>query len=154
MSFIIPNFRWGWLNRAGYTVGTTGIKPFSSYVPNRLDIYELLNRQSSRIERQELAGLSGNFEQYFHQKSKLGIVRPRSIRVYTVCTVCTERKIDRPQFVYNKIFLKKLLQKLVNHIFTLLVAPFASKQANFCKRFFQKYFVVHELCRLSNILRV
>ena len=36
--------------------------------------------------------------------------------------------------MYNKIFLKKLLQKIVVHIFTLLLAPFASKLVNFSRQ--------------------
>ena len=43
---------------------------------------------------------------------------------------CTERIFNSRPFVYKKIFLKKLLQKLLAHIFTLLLAPFASKLIN------------------------
>ena len=45
--------------------------------------------------------------------------------------VCTDRIFDSPPFMYNKIFLKKLLQKLLAPIFTLLLAPFASKLVNY-----------------------
>ena len=40
----------------------------------------------------------------------------------------------RPQFVNNIMFLKKLLQKFVAHIFTLLLAPFASKLVYYSRR--------------------
>ena len=47
--------------------------------------------------------------------------------IYLTPYVCTERFFDCRPFMYNKIFLKKLLLKLVAHIFTLLLAPFALK---------------------------
>ena len=51
----------------------------------RLDIYELLNRTSSRIVRVAAAsGLAQEFRIILPTKSKLRIVRARSIRVYTV----------------------------------------------------------------------
>ena len=48
--------------------------------------------------------------------------------------VCTEQIFATPQFVYNKIFLNKLLQKLVAYIFTLRLAFFASKSVNYSRR--------------------
>ena len=42
-----------------------------------------------------------------------------------------KRIFASPQFVYNKIFLTKLSYKLVAQIFTLLLAPFASKLVNY-----------------------
>ena len=48
--------------------------------------------------------------------------------------VCTERIFDSRPFTYNKILLKKLLKKLTAHILTLLLAPFASKLANYSRR--------------------
>ena len=44
--------------------------------------------------------------------------------------VYTERIFDSPPFLYNKMFLKELLHKLLAHIFTLLLTPFASKLVN------------------------
>ena len=44
---------------------------------------------------------------------------PYSIRIF-----------DSRLFTYNKIFKKKLLLKLIAHIFTLLLAPFAYKLVN------------------------
>ena len=43
---------------------------------------------------------------------------------------CTERIFDSRPFMYNKIFLKTLLQKLVAHISMLFLALFASKFVN------------------------
>ena len=86
--------------------------------------------------------------------------------------VCTER-IDSRLFMYNKLFLKKILLKLVVHIFTLHLSPlrpnwsitrgtqwvfkdseefrnrrhFPLKTA---MRFFQKYFVVHKQAVVEN----
>ena len=48
--------------------------------------------------------------------------------------ICTERIFDRPPFMYNKVFLSKLIQNLVANIFTLLLVPFASKLVNYSKR--------------------
>ena len=48
--------------------------------------------------------------------------------------VCTERIFACPQFVYIKIFLKKLSYKLVIYIFTLLLTIFASKSAKYKRR--------------------
>ena len=45
--------------------------------------------------------------------------------------VCTERIFDSRLSMYNKSFLKKVLYKFVIHIFTLLLAPFASKSVNY-----------------------
>ena len=45
--------------------------------------------------------------------------------------VCTERIFDCQPFMYNNVVLKKLLFKLLARIFTLLLAPFASKLVNF-----------------------
>jgi len=47
--------------------------------------------------------------------------------------VGTEGNFDSPQFVYNKIFLKKLLMKIINHVFRLLLARFASKLVNYSR---------------------
>ena len=48
--------------------------------------------------------------------------------------VCTERIFDSRPFMYNKIFLLKILQELVAHIFTLLLPPFAFKLVNHSRR--------------------
>ena len=47
--------------------------------------------------------------------------------------VSTERIFDSRPFMCKKTFLKKLLQKLVVHIFTLLLAHFASKSVNYSR---------------------
>ena len=52
---------------------------------------------------------------------------------YLTPYVCTERIFDSRPFMYNKMFLKKTPQKLVANIFTLLLAPFASKMVNYSK---------------------
>ena len=44
--------------------------------------------------------------------------------------VCNERFFDSPLFMYNTMFLRKLLLKFVAHFCTLLLAPFASKLVN------------------------
>ena len=43
---------------------------------------------------------------------------------YNIHKVRTERIFDSPPFIYNKIFLKELSYKFVDHIFKLLLAPF------------------------------
>ena len=48
--------------------------------------------------------------------------------------ICTERFFASPQFVFNKLFLNKLLKKLVAYIFALLFGPFASKLVNYSRR--------------------
>ena len=53
--------------------------------------------------------------------------------IYLTTYVCPERIFDSRPFMYNKILLKRLLQKLVAHIFTLLLAPFASKLVNYSR---------------------
>ena len=50
--------------------------------------------------------------------------------IYLTTYVCTERIFDSWLFMYHKTFLKKILRKLVAHIFTLLLAHFASKLVN------------------------
>ena len=45
--------------------------------------------------------------------------------------VCTERIFDSRLLMNKKVFLKKILQPFVVHIFTLLLAPFASKSVNY-----------------------
>ena len=52
---------------------------------------------------------------------------PAKTWIYLTPYVCTERIFDSRPFMYNKVFLEKLLLKLVAHIFTLLLAPYASK---------------------------
>ena len=55
--------------------------------------------------------------------------------------VCTERIFDSRSFVYKNVFLKKLLCKLVAHVYMLLLAPFESKLVNQSRRsetFFRK----------------
>ena len=47
--------------------------------------------------------------------------------------VCTELIFDSRLFMYNKIFLKKFLLKLVAPIFTLLLAPLALKLVNYSR---------------------
>ena len=47
--------------------------------------------------------------------------------------VCTERIFDSRSFMYNNIFLKKLLEKLVAIIYTLLLAHFVFKLVNYSK---------------------
>ena len=49
--------------------------------------------------------------------------------IYLTPYLCTERIFDNQPFMYIKVFLKKLLWKLVALIFTLLLASFASKLA-------------------------
>ena len=51
--------------------------------------------------------------------------------IYLTPYVCTERVFDRRLFMYNKIFLKKLLLKLVALIFTLFLAPVVFKFVNY-----------------------
>ena len=61
---------------------------------------------------------------YIHTMSRKNMNLPYSIS--------TERIFDRP-FIYNKTFLNKLLQMLVAHIYTLLLAPFAFKLVNYLR---------------------
>ena len=51
--------------------------------------------------------------------------------IYLTPYVCNERIFNSRPFMYNNTLVKKLLYKLVAHIFTLLLAPFASKSAKF-----------------------
>ena len=53
--------------------------------------------------------------------------------IYHTRYVCSERIFDSRPFMYSKIFLKKIVSKIVAHIFTLLLAPFASKLVNFLR---------------------
>ena len=62
--------------------------------------------------------------------SSIKIHCPAKTWIYLTPYVCTEWIFDSRPFMYNKIFLKKLLQKLVAHIFGLLLALFASKLVN------------------------
>ena len=48
-------------------------------------------------------------------------------------SVCTEHIFDSRPFMYIKIFLKDLLQNIVVHIFTLLLAPFTPKLVNYSR---------------------
>ena len=59
----------------------------------------------------------------------------RKTWIYLTPYVCTDRIFDsRPfNFMNNKIFLKKLLYKILAYIFTLLLAPFASKLVNYSR---------------------
>ena len=50
--------------------------------------------------------------------------------------VCTERIFGSRLLMYNKIFWEKLFQKFVVYIFTLLLAPFASKLVNYWRHKF------------------
>ena len=47
---------------------------------------------------------------------------PAKTWIYLTSYVCTKRIFDSRPFMNNKIFLKKLLQKFVVHIFTLYLA--------------------------------
>ena len=76
------------------------------------------------------------------------------IRIYLTPYLCTERIFDSRPFMYDKIFLQKLFLKLVAHIFTLLLAPFASKLVNFCKSFFKNTLLYYRNGRLSKIRSV
>ena len=53
--------------------------------------------------------------------------------IYLTPYVCNERIFDSWPFMYNKTFLKKILYKLVAHIFTLHLTPFASKLVNYSR---------------------
>ena len=70
--------------------------------------------------------IQGLFKRCDYTKLRRSTVDTTKIKPFSTY-VCTEWFFDSPQFVYNKIFLKKLLQKLVAHIFTILLAPDASK---------------------------
>jgi len=54
---------------------------------------------------------------------------------------------DSPPYMYNKIFLKKLLFKFVDHVFTLLLTPFASKLVNYSRR--SESLIIHENSKLA-----
>ena len=61
-------------------------------------------------------------------------VMPRTVYLGWICTyVCIELIFDSSMFMGNKIFLEKLLQKCVVHIFTLLLALFTSKLVNYSR---------------------
>ena len=77
--------------------------------------------------------IQGLFKRCDYTKLRRSTVDTTKIKPFSTY-VCTERFLDSPQFVYNKIFLKKLLQKLVAHIFTVLLAPFASKKVNYLRQ--------------------
>ena len=49
--------------------------------------------------------------------------------------------------MYNKIFLKKLLFKFVDHVFTLLLTPFVSKLVNYSRR--SESLIIHENSKLA-----
>ena len=50
--------------------------------------------------------------------------------IYLTPYLCIEWSFDRRPFINNKMFKEKPSQKLVAHIFTLLLAPFAFKLVN------------------------
>ena len=76
--------------------------------------------------------IQGLFKRCDYTKLRRSTVDTTKIKPFSTY-VCTERFFDSPQFVYNKIFLKKLLQKLVAHIFTLLLLPLRGETLNFRK---------------------
>ena len=47
--------------------------------------------------------------------------------------VCTEQLFDSWLFMYDKTILKKLINNLIAHIFTLLLAPFVFKLDNYSR---------------------
>ena len=53
--------------------------------------------------------------------------------ISTLYYVCIEWIFNRPLFMCNRIFFKKLQWKLVVHVFTLLLAPFTSKSVEFLR---------------------
>ena len=85
----------------------------------------------------------GNQVRFWNNKStdrinvNLNVVRRNTVdttRIKPFSTyVYTEWIFDSPPFMYSKIFLKELLRKKVVHIFTLLLAPFASKLINYSR---------------------
>ena len=83
--------------------------------------------------------------------------------IYLTPYLYNERIFDRRPFMYNKIFLKKLLWKFVALIFTLLLAPFAQKVGQLfeTQRVFEQseefrngrhFLSMRAICRFSKIL--
>ena len=70
-----------------------------------------------------------------HISKLLKLQKLAKIRIYlTPCPqVCSEGIFDSRPFRCNKIFLKNLFKKFVDHIFTLLLAPFSSKLVNYSR---------------------
>ena len=118
-------------------------KWFSSVYINRVIKFD-----SEYVHRQQLSTLSGSLKSTFSKKNRLLL----PLQIFSLCPkwcssvylqfgsnqwiqgityICTERIFACPQFVYVKIFFKKLSYKLVIYIFTLLLTTFASKSAKY-----------------------
>ena len=85
------------------------------------------------VNNEHLLAKVESFKPVYSKKWKKKIHCPAKTWIYLTPYVCTELMFESRPFMYNKTFLKKILQKLAAHIFTLLMAPFTSKLVNYSR---------------------
>ena len=78
----------------------------------------------------DLSSLPLNFANISYGFLNILQIQPKQT-VRGMTYVCTERIFDSRLLMHNKISLEKLFLKFVVYIFTLLLAPFASKLVNY-----------------------